>query len=73
MFMTNRTRRKRRRGFGAKQERREKAETLAAERAKRTPQQQLARLDEKLGEGVGATKERARLQKLIDDGTKQKD
>lgn len=34
-------------------------------RAKRTPQQQLDLLDAKLGEGVGAKKERARLLKKI--------
>jgi hypothetical protein len=34
----------------------------------RTPQQQLARLDAMLGEGVGAVKERARLANQIEAG-----
>lgn len=35
--------------------------------AKRSPQQQLDRLDKLLGVGVGAKKERARLQKALQD------
>jgi hypothetical protein len=46
--------------------RRERAEKLAAERAKRTPKQQLAHLDRLLGPDVGAKKERARLQAQIE-------
>jgi hypothetical protein len=49
-----------------KQSRKERAEKLAAERVKRTPKQQLEFLDKLLGPGVGAAKERARLQALID-------
>lgn len=51
----------------ARDERRKQAEALAEERAKRTPEQQLARLDGMFGEGQGATKERARLAQQIAD------
>lgn len=40
------------------------AETRKITRELRTPQQQLAELDRRLGVGVGATRERARLAKL---------
>lgn len=56
----------RRRGSAARADRRTNAEALAAERAKRSPQQQLKKLDDMLGVGVGAVKERAKLQALID-------
>ena len=47
-------------------ETRQKAAVLRQEeRAKRTPQQQLAQLDATFGAGQGATKERARLNKQI--------
>lgn len=45
--------------------RRKEATTRQEERAARSPQQQLDRLDSILGEGVGAKKERARLTKQI--------
>lgn len=48
-------------------ERRKEAEALAAERAKRSPKEQLALLDKKLGKGVGAKKERDRLHLEIHD------
>lgn len=51
-----------------KQARREKAEQRNQEAASRTPTEQLKRLDEKLGKGVGAKKERVRLQNKIDKG-----
>ena len=57
-----------RRGKQARAERRARAEELAEERAKRTPQQQLTRLDEMFGKGKGAQKERARLAKVIKGG-----
>lgn len=38
-------------------------ESNASERAKRSPQDQLKVLDRRLGRGVGAVKERARLSK----------
>ena len=55
----------RRRGSAARADRRKNAEALAVERAKRSPQQQLKLLDDKFGVGVGAVKERAKLQALI--------
>ena len=48
-----------------RESRREMAAELEAERATRTPKQQLARLDERLGKDTGARKERARLQALL--------
>lgn len=45
-----------------KEERRNKANEMAIAREGRTPAQQIQRLDAKLGVGVGAKKERARLQ-----------
>ena len=55
------------RGREARELRRERAEEIVRARATRTAEQQLASLDDRLGEGVGATKERARLQREIDD------
>ena len=55
-----------------KQQRRENAITLAQERAKRTPTQQLSLLDKRLGEGKGARKERAKLAKEISKPPVQK-
>lgn len=50
----------------AKQEqRRLEAEARAAARAKRSPAQQLVLLDERLGQGVGAARERTRLGGLV--------
>lgn len=46
--------------------RRQEAQERAEVRAQRSPQEQLAVLDKRLGKGQGAARERARLQKLID-------
>ena len=60
------SRSKTRRGPAIKAERRQKAEALAKERAKRTAQEQLNRLDGMFGKKQGAAKERARLSKQIE-------
>ena len=60
------------RGNARREELRERAEELAEERSRRTPQQQLAALDQRLGAGVGAVKERQRLQYFIDNPPKPK-
>ena len=52
-------------GSAARARRRQRAEALAEERAKRSSQQQIERLDEIFGKGKGAIRERARLTKLI--------
>lgn len=48
-----------------REDRRRFAEELAAERAKRSPKEQLARLDAMFGKGQGAKKERERLAQQI--------
>jgi len=50
-----------------REQRTEEAVQRQEVRVQRTHKQQLARLDEILGDGVGAVKERARLQKKISD------
>jgi len=52
--------------------RQESAKERAAARAALTNQAQLERLDSMFGEGVGAKKERARLEKIIIDVAKKK-
>jgi hypothetical protein len=56
-----------RRGPADRQRRAEAAEGRAVERSNRTTQQQIERLDALLGEGEGAVKERARLEKQLRD------
>jgi len=47
--------------------RRKAAEEMAEVRATRTPKQQLALLDKRLGKGKGAVRERAALEKQLAD------
>ena len=55
------------RGRARRQELREQAQEMAECRASRTHTQQLKVLDERLGEGEGAAKERTRLAALIEE------
>ena len=55
------------RGRSRLAELRQSAESRREERAQRTPAEQLAVLDERLGEGSGALRERARLASLTED------
>jgi len=52
-----------RRGSAEIERRRDAAQERAEARASRSAQQQLKKLDDLLGKGVGAVKERARLEK----------
>ena len=56
---------KTKRGAAVRQQRREQAEARQRQRDELKPAEQLAVLDERLGVGVGAERERARLQALI--------
>jgi hypothetical protein len=60
------------RGRARRHELREQALERAEQRAKRTSAQQLDLLDKHLGDGVGAQKERRRLQNLIDNPPRPK-
>ena len=59
-----------RKGLEDRDRRREAAEDRAEARANRTAQQQLDKLNALLGEGEGAVKERARLEKQLRDQRK---
>jgi len=61
------------RGLRRKEELREVVEENTKERAKRSPQQQLDLLDERLGIGIGAVRERKHLQKLLANSKNKKD
>lgn len=54
----------------SKLEKNKEAEERAEQRSKRSHKDQLAVLDSRLGKGVGATKERARLNALIENPSK---
>ena len=51
-----------------REERRQRAEVRQAEYAALSPQEKLARLDQRLGVGVGAKREREWLKKQIEEG-----
>ncbi|MCI0563318.1 MAG: hypothetical protein MN733_32990 [Nitrososphaera sp.] len=59
-------------GHKRRSEKRETAQKRDEERSQRTPQQQLALLDHRLGTGVGAQRERVRLMKLIEQQKNKK-
>lgn len=54
-----------------KEIRRQSAQQLAEARAMRTSAQQLVELDRRLGVGVGARRERARLARQVAQGNKK--
>ena len=56
-----------RKGMEDRERRRDAAEERAEKRANRTAQQQLDKLNALLGEGVGAVRERALLEKQLRD------
>jgi|14BtaG_2_1085337.scaffolds.fasta_scaffold36342_2 hypothetical protein len=55
------------RGRVHRDELRADAERRQEERATRSPREQLVLLDQRLGEGLGAVKERKKLQSLVDN------
>ena len=55
------------RGMARLEELRERAEERRAEREKRSPTEQIALLDKRFGEGIGAKKERARLLSKLEE------
>lgn len=48
-----------------KESKQKQAKILLEQRAQLTPAQQIAKLDNKFGIGIGAKKERARLMKML--------
>jgi len=54
------------RGDAVREERKRNAEARQRQRDELSPEEQLAALDKRLGVGVGAARERARLQALLD-------
>ena len=56
-----------------KQQRRDFAKKQQNERDKRSPKEQLALLDERLGVGIGATRERIKLTELIETIQRKQD
>jgi len=61
------------RGMGRREELRKRAEELASYRASRSSSEQLALLDDRLGVGVGAVRERAKLLELIKEESRKKE
>ena len=61
------------RGPARKKRRQVAAAQRQDEARKRTPAQQLSRLDELFGPGLGATKERARLEKVVRNTSEKTD
>jgi hypothetical protein len=61
------------RGYRRLAELRDEAETRRQERTQRSPAQQLSLLDQRLGVGVGARKERDQLASLIAEGASKKE
>lgn len=60
------------RGASRRAQLREDAEERAVERSSRSPEQQLARLDDQLGPGVGAKRERSRLSAMLEKKSVEK-
>jgi len=61
------------RGRERREQLRARAQQLAEARSNRSPNQQLELIDERLGVGVGAVQERARLEREIEEKRSTKD